>query len=200
MRFATREANPAEWGMKKLCMVVLFAGLAALQAADEAPGRPGFLRRAWEGTKKVGEKTVDAVKSPFARRKTEAAPNAGAWRQLEMTMKLDPPEVRLPATRVLEVKVTVVNKGKQAVGLEFPSSLRLDFVVKNEAGKLLSRWSDDQPINHEPAVILINPKERLEYTAKISTRDMAVGSRFEIEAYFPSYEGLRTARFVTPEG
>jgi len=184
--------------MKKLCIALLLAGLASMPAADEAPAQAGFLRRMWQGTKKAGEKAADVVKSPFKKKGAEEIPAAGAWRRLEMTMKLDPAEVRLPNTRMVEVIVTVVNKGKEAVQLEFPSSLRIDVVVRNEDGKILSRWSDDQPIQREPAVLVINPKERLEYRARISTREMAAGGKFGIEAYFPSYEGLRTGRMVTP--
>jgi hypothetical protein len=183
--------------MKKLWIVLLLAGLVPMQAAAEEPASPGFFRRIWQGTKRVGEKTADVVKAPFRKKGAEEIPAKGAWRKLEMTMKLDPPEVRLPNTRVVDVVVLVVNKGKEAVQLEFPSSLRIDVVVKNETGRILSRWSDDQRIDREPAILLINPKERLEYNARISTRDMSGGGRFEIEAYFPSYEGLRTSRMVT---
>lgn len=184
--------------MKKLCIVLLLAGLVSTQAADEEAARPGFFRRMWQGTKKVGEKTANVVKSPFRKKGAEDIPAKSAWRKLEMTMKLVPQDVRLPETRSVDVIVMVVNKGKDAVQLEFPSSLRIDVLVKNETGNVLSRWSDDQPIEREPAVLVINPTERLEYNARISTRDMAAGGRFEIEAYFPSYEGLRVVRTVAP--
>jgi hypothetical protein len=85
------------------------------------------------------------------------------------------------------------------VHLEFPSSLRVDVILKDERGKLLSRWSDDQPIEKEPGLLLINPRERLEYSAKISTREMASGRAFEIEAFYPSYEKLRVVRTVVPQ-
>jgi len=195
--------------MKKLCIALLFACLVPLHAADEAPARPGFFKRLWQGTKdgvggvvrgtkKVGEKAVDVVKSPFRKRGSDELPAATAWRNLELTMKLNPAEVRLPGTLVVEVSVIVTNKGKEAVQLEFPSSLRIEVVVKNETGKLLSRWSDDQRIDKEPAILLINPKERLEYNARISTREMGTGGPFEVEAYFPSYERLRTSKLVRP--
>jgi hypothetical protein len=195
--------------MKKLCIALLLACLASMHAADEEPERPGFLRRAFQGakkgvgtvldaTKKAGEKAVDVVKSPFRKRGASDVPAAVAWRNLEMTMKILPADVRLPDTRFVEVSVLVINKGKEAVQLDFPSSLRIDVVLKDDAGKILSRWSDDQRIDREPAIVLVNPKERLEYSARISTRDMKPGSRFEVEAFFPSHEGLRTSRFVTP--
>ena len=107
--------------------------------------------------------------------------------------------MRLPDTRVIEVTVTVANSGKKPVHLEFPSSLRMEVIVKTAGGKIVSRWSDDQPIEKEPSVMLINPHERLEYSAKISTREMTGGGTFEIEAYFPGYEQMRVSRTVVPE-
>jgi hypothetical protein len=186
--------------MKKLCIALSLAVLAPMQAAEEAPARPGFFQRAWQGTKKVGEKAAGVVASPFKKKSKgrEEIPATGAWKKLEITMKLDPAEVRLPDTRAVLVIVTVVNKGKDAVQLEFPSSLRIDVVVNSETGQTLSRWSDDQRIDKEPAILVINPEERLEYNARISTREMTAGGRFEIEAYFPSYEGLRVRKTVVP--
>jgi hypothetical protein len=185
--------------MKKLCIALCIAGLASSRAADEAPAKPGFWKRTWDATKGVGKKTADIVTPRFHRKKTDEPPAAVAWQNLAVYMKLEPAQVRLPDTRVIDVSVSVLNKGKEAVKLEFPNSLRMDVVVKNEGGKILSRWSDDQRIEREPGVVLINPKERLEYTARVSTRDMAVGRSFEIEAYFPSFERLRTSRTVVPE-
>ena len=77
--------------------------------------------------------------------------------------------------------------------------MRIDVVVKAEGGKIISRWSDDQRIEKEPGILLINPRERLEYSAKIATREMTAGRAFEIEAYFPSYDRLRVSRTVVPE-
>ena len=196
--------------MKMLCLLVCLAGLASSRAEEEVPAKPGFLKRAlqktkdgagtvWDSTKGVGKKAANAVAAPFAKKGRNDPPAATAWRNLAMTMKLEPAQVRLTETRRIEVTVSVVNNGKTAVHLEFPSSLRMDVVVKGEGGKIISRWSDDQPIEKEPGILLINPKEHLEYTAKISTREMTAGRPFEIEAYFPSCERLRVSRTVVPE-
>lgn len=185
--------------MKKLCIAFCIAALGSSHAADEAPVKPGFWQRTWDATKGVGRKTVDAV-TPRLRRKSGGEPSvAGAWQNLSVSMKLEPAQVRLSDARVIEVRVSVVNNGKAAVRLEFPSSLRMDVIVKGEGGKIVSRWSEDERIEKEPGILLINPKERVEYSAKISTREMAAGRPFEIEAYFPSYERLRASRTVVPE-
>ena len=197
--------------MKMMCFAVVLAGLAVpLYADDEAPARPGFLKRmfqktadgvgtVWDATKGVGKKATNAVTKPFGKKNGKEPPGAAAWRNLAMTMKLEPAKVRLSEMRVIEVTVSIVNNGKTAVHLEFPSSLRMDVVVKAAGGKIISRWSDDQPIEREPSVLVVNPRERLEYSAKIATREMAAGGTFEIEAYFPQYEQLRTSRTVVPE-
>ena len=196
--------------MKMLCLLVCLAGLASSRAEEEAPAKPGFWKRTfqktkdgvgtvWDATKGVGKKTADVVAAPFAKKGAKEPGGRTAWRNLAVTMNLEPAQVRLSDMRVVEVTVSVVNNGKTAVHLEFPSSLRMDVVVKGEGGKIISRWSDDQPIEKEPGILLINPKEHLEYTAKISTREMTAGRPFEIEAYFPSYERLRVIRTVVPE-
>ncbi|MEO6786468.1 MAG: BsuPI-related putative proteinase inhibitor [Chthoniobacteraceae bacterium] len=201
---------PQSAGMKKLCILACVAALASLRAADEAPAKPGFWKRAfgktmdgvgsvWDATKSVGKKTADVVAAPFGKKGGKEGGEGTAWRNLAMSVKLEPAKVRLADTRVIEVTVSVVNKGKQAVQLEFPSSLRIEVIVKVEGGRIISRWSDDERIDKEPGILLINPGERLEYSAKISTREMTAGKPFEIEAYFPSYEKLRASRTVVPE-
>ena len=196
--------------MKMLRLALCAAGLASLHADDGAPARPGFWKRtfqktkdgvgtAWDATKGAGKKTAEAVASPFARKGAKEQRDAANRRDLAMSMTLEPAKVRLSDTRVVEVTVTVVNNGRTPVQLEFPTSLRMDVIVKAAGGKIVSRWSDDQLIEKEASVIFINPRERLEYSARISTREMAGGGTFEIEAYFPRYEQLRVSRAVTAE-
>jgi len=196
--------------MKLPCLAFCAAALVSLHADDAAPEKPGFWKRAlqktkdgagavWSATKGVGKKTAGVVAAPFARKGAKDPADAPAGNNLTMTMQLEPARIRLQDTRVIEVTVTVTNKGRTPVHLEFPTSQRIEVLVKNAGGKILSRWSDDQPIAKEPSVLLINPRERLEYSARISTREMTAGGRFEIEAYFPGYEQMRVGRTVVPE-
>ena len=185
--------------MIKLCLAFCIAALAPLHGADDEPAKPGFFQRTWNATKGLGKKTADVL-TPRPRGKNggeTSSPAAG--KSLVASMKLEPAQVRLSEARVIEVTVSIVNHGKTAAHLDFPSSLRMDVVVKAEGGKVVSRWSDDQRIEKEPGILIINPNERLEYSAKISTREMTAGKPFEIEAYFPSFERLRASRTVVPE-
>ena len=196
--------------MKMFRLALCVAALAPLHADDAVPAKPGFWKRTfqstkdgvgtiWDGTKSVGKKAAGVVTAPFAKKGGKGPATAIALQKLVMTMKIEPVQVRLPDTRAIGVTVSVVNSGNTAVHLEFPSSLRVDVVLKDERGKMLSRWSDDQPIEKEPGLLLINPRERLEYSAKISTREMTAGRPFEIEAFYPSYEKLRVTRTLVPQ-
>ena len=83
--------------------------------------------------------------------------------------------------------------------LDFPTTQRIEVLVKNKAGKTIVRWSEDQAFANEPTLVAINPGERLEYTATVSTRDLVAGETYTVEAFFPSYEALRQNRALTPE-
>lgn len=184
--------------VKKLLLAVILFLVADAPGADEPQAKPGFFGRLWGSTKRIGEKTADVVKSPFQKSAPKDSTARTDWQSLTMTMQMDPAVVKLPETRVLEVTVAVVNKSKKAVQMDFPTSQRIEVLVKNETGRILSRWSDDQRLDKEPGFILVNPGERLEYAARISTREMTVGSSFQVEAFFPGYARLRTIRTVTP--
>ncbi len=180
----------------------------AAQAAEQphAP-TPGFWERAWastvkgtkravDGGKKAGAKAAEVVTSPFGGKKKPA--EAKPWGALSMSMAVEPAQVKLSESRSVKVIVTVVNTGKFAAQLDFPTTQRIEVVVKGDGGKVISKWSDDQKVDKEQGFIVINPDERLEYTATISTRSMAAGQSYLIEAYFPSFDQLRSSRTVSP--
>lgn len=184
--------------MKKLLVAALLIPFAVARGADEKPPTPGFWERAWESTKKGTVRVVGAAKAPLGKSGPANADPGADLRKLALTLTLEPRVVRLPDTRVLEVTLVVLNKGKRPVELGFPTSQRIEVLVKNAAGKVLSRWSDDQPVQKEPGFLLVNPRERIEYEAKISTREMAPGQSFQIEVFFPSHASLRASKVVTP--
>ena len=184
--------------MKKLLAAALLIPFAVARAADEKPPTPGFWERAWESTKKGTGRVVGVAKAPLRKFDPANADASAGLRDLAATLTLEPRVVRFPDTRVLEITFVVTNKGRRAVELQFPTSQRIEVLVKNEAGKVLSRWSDDQPVEKEPGFLLVNPGERLEYEAKISTREMAPGQSFQIEVFLPSYESIRASKTVAP--
>jgi hypothetical protein len=111
----------------------------------------------------------------------------GAQVKLEVT----PAVVNLDQHRKLEVVVKVVNPGKRAVLLEFPSSQRVDAVIRDLQGHIVARASEDSQFVEEPAVVSVNPGERVEYALTLPTRELKPASRYKLEAAVVHHENLR---------
>jgi hypothetical protein len=121
------------------------------------------------------------------------------WKNLVLTMKLEPLPIKLGETRQLKVTLQLTNRSKKFVQLEFPTTQRLEVVVKRKDGKLVEQWSEDHSFSGEPSLVTINPGERLEYAVSVATRDMVAGEPFVVAAFFPNYEPLRVEQTVVPE-
>jgi len=160
---------------------------------------PGFWERAWGSTKKTTDKIVDLTKKPFGKSSSSSSKGEPVWNQLQVALKVDPEAVKLSTTKTVQVNVLVTNLGKKLVQLEFPTSERIEVVLRGNEGKVLARWSEDQKVENEPGLVNINPGEYLEYNATISTRDMQVTGSYQIEAYFPSFDQLRMTKLIVPE-
>jgi hypothetical protein len=184
-----------------IAVVVLFSPgvMSAAEHHHRVQESPGFWERAFKSSRKATVGAAELVAHPFSGSEKKAQAADKAWNQLEMTMVVEPAVVKLPATRSLSVKVSLLSKGKKLVQLDFPNSRRIDLVLKGEGGAVLSRFSDDQKVEDEAALVSINPGERLEYNATISTREMKPGVSYVLEAFFPAYESLRTSKTIVPE-
>lgn len=192
--------------------------LAAVTAGCSTPPKqeparkPGFLERAWTSAQKGSRSVLDATKSgvgkgwettkdlaaaPFSKKKSK--PATSKFRELATGIQIKPDVVRLPSTRSIEATVSVTNNAERALQLSFPTSQHIEVLVKTEDGKVVHRWSDDQRIEREPNFLVVNPKERLEYAATISTRNMAVGKTYVIEASVPGYDAVFVRKVIVPQ-
>lgn len=168
-----------------LLLAVLPCAAPAAEEAAPAPARPGLMHR---------------LLHPFGGGSTAAAPKLKDvnFKNLEMGLAVEPPAPSLSETRDLKVTVTLANKGKKLVQLAFPTTQRIEVLVKSKAGRVLVRWSEDQAFLKEPTLVAINPGERLEYAATISTRDLVAGEAYSVEAFFPTFEPLRMTHGLAP--
>ncbi len=183
------------------------AAATTAMAKPETPRErtPGFWERSWVSagklwgsTKKAGSGVGNFVTAPFRHHDPNANAMESGWRKLSMSMVLSPANVKLPQDKSVGVSVSVVNTGTDPVQLEFPNSERIEVLIKDDSGKVLSKWSEDQKLAEEEGFLVINPGEKLDYTATISTREMAAGKTYLIEAFFPKFDELRASRTVVP--
>lgn len=117
------------------------------------------------------------------------------------TQKLDvePSEFSLQDRRELAATYTIKNNTKTMTRLEYPTSQRMDMITYAPDGTVLDRWSDDRAFQPEEGIVIINPKERIEYQEKIPTRDMKAGESYRVEAVSTSQEKFAAEKSVTPE-
>src|SRR6266478_1681010 len=112
-------------------------------------------------------------------------------RGFALDLQLTPQTVKLSEVRQLGVKVTLANLSKRPVALDFPTNQRIEIYLMDSAGDILAKWSDNHAIAEKPAMILINPQERVEYSETIATRELTPNKVFIAEVFFPQYPELR---------
>ncbi len=112
-------------------------------------------------------------------------------RGLALDLQITPQNVKLSEVRQLAIKLTVTNLSKRPVTLDFPTNQRIEIYLRNSAGNILTKWSDNHAIAEKPATVLINPQEHVEYNETIATRDLTPNKVFIAEVFFPAYPELQ---------
>ena len=171
-------------------LLIAFFPLAAASAADATPAptpKPSLLNR---------------LLHPFGgpkKKDTETEIKGTHFKHLGLGIAMEPKVLKLSETHEFKVTMTLVNRGAQLVQMEFPTSQRVEVIIKTNGGKLVEQWSEDQAFINEPSLVTINPNERLEYVATMATRDLTAGESYTVEAFFPSYENIRTELPLVPQ-
>ena len=118
---------------------------------------------------------------------------------LVFKMELSPLPVKLSDVRQISVKISLENVSKRFVQLQFPTSQRIEILVRDDKGKLVTQWSEDRAYEQIPGYVGINRGERVEYATTISTRDLQPGKAYTVLAFLPHYEELRGEQAIVPE-
>jgi hypothetical protein len=184
--------------MRRPLLLLPFLCLVACSSNDTPPAaaEPGLLGRAWESTVNATRKINPLADDLKPRPMKERQPID--FKKLVTEVVIDPPAPKLSEQRTMTVTVRLHNKGRRVAQLHFPTTQRVDAVVKNAAGKVVEHWADDHRFENEPGIVAINPGERLEYHLNVATRELSAGAEFTVEGFFPAYEPLRAIGKVTP--
>jgi Intracellular proteinase inhibitor len=111
---------------------------------------------------------------------------------LSVELPLEP--VKLSEVRQLPVRVLLTNLGDHAVELSFPTEQRIEILLRDAAGQIVTRWSDNRAFEEKPGTLLINPSEHVEYSETIATRELVPGKVFTVEVMVPAYPELDVRR------
>ncbi len=115
-------------------------------------------------------------------------------RGLQLVVQLPAEPIKLAEMRQLPVTVSLVNRGDRAVELSFSTDQRIEILLHDAAGRIVTRWSENRAFQPTPATVLINPNEHLEYAETIATRELSPGKVFTVEVLVPAYPELDTKR------
>jgi hypothetical protein len=115
-------------------------------------------------------------------------------------LKVDPASFSLDDRRELTVTFTVENRTNRLVKLDFPTSQRIEILVRDSSGKVIEKWSDDRAFQDVSGVVMINPGERIQYEEKIATRDMQPGQTYIVEASMANTPEFTKTAPVKPSG
>ena len=115
-------------------------------------------------------------------------------RGLVLTVQLPPEPVKLSEVRQLPVHVTLTNRGDRAAELSFPSEQRIEILLRDSTGRIVTRWSENRAFAEQVGTLLINPGEHVEYAETIATRELVPGKVFTVEVMMPAYPELDAQR------
>jgi hypothetical protein len=115
-------------------------------------------------------------------------------------LKVDPATFSLDDRREVTVTFIVENHTNKLVKLDFPTSQRIEILVRDSSGKVIEKWSDDRAFQDVSGVVMINPGEHIQYEEKIATRDMQPGQTYVVEASMANNPEFTKTATVKPSG
>ena len=130
--------------------------------------------------------------------KPATGPAVQTHQKSEVQLALAPEQISLSRDHEIQATVTLYNRSKKYIDLNFPTSQRIEILVIDSTGKVVNTWSDDQSFTNDPASITVNPQERLQYVATVATREMSAGQPYIVQASFPNYPALKVEQKVIP--
>jgi hypothetical protein len=110
----------------------------------------------------------------------------------------EPSKFSLVARRELDATYTVRNNTKKIMRLDFNTTQRIDMLTSDPSGKVIEKWSDDHAFQIQEGIVIINPRERIEYTEKVATREMKPEETYTIKADLVGYPDYTATTTVTP--
>lgn len=119
-------------------------------------------------------------------------------RQTTENLTIEPPTFSLNDRREVEGVYILRNNTGKLIRLDYTTSQRIDMLTKDASGNVIDRWSDDRAFKPQEGIIILNPKERIEYREKIPTRDMKAGQAYTIQADVVGYPEYTASQPVTP--
>jgi hypothetical protein len=177
---------------------------AERQAAKLAVSEEGQALLAGEGVAEFprSKNSPDSVTTIFTRFFTDMFASVRVGRlhpeKTTETLTVEPADFSLSDRRELDATYTVRNNTKKITRLVFNNQQRIDMTTSAPSGKVIEKWSEDRAFGLEEGLVVINPKERIEYSEKVATREMKPSETYTIKADVVGYPDYTATATVTP--
>src|SRR5260370_32105719 len=128
---------------QRIVWLVLLLGVIGQSLAQETAPTATPRRRSWLGRMlhPFSSEPIPQYKDP-------------RLRGLAVDLEITPKTVKLSEVRQLGIKVTLTNQSKRPVTLVFPTNQRIEIYLRNSAGNMLTKWSDNHAITETPGTVL----------------------------------------------
>lgn len=116
-----------------------------------------------------------------------------------ITVTVDPSDFSLASTGEIEVTLRLTNQRRHEIELLYPDNQRIEILVKDPAGVVVSKWSQDRAFEHTEGYVEVNPKEFICYTERLPTAGMKAGVPYTLEVSIANQTGYTVTSRVTPK-
>jgi len=106
---------------------------------------------------------------------------------LQTELRVESEDFALSGHREIPVVFALRNGSRQFVRLDFPTEQHFEVTLRGPDGRVLFLWSEDRSFAAAESQVMVNPRERLEFEARVPTRDMIAGRVYSVEAVLPGY-------------
>jgi Intracellular proteinase inhibitor len=175
---------------------------AERQSAKSAMSREGQAVEDGVAVFPKSKDSPDSVTTIFTKFFTDmfASVKLGRLRAEKTTQNIavDPSEFSLSERRELDTTYTVRNNTKKIMRLDFNTTQRIDILTSDASGKVIEKWSEDRAFQLQEGIVIINPKERIEYSEKVATREMKPSETYTIKADVVGYPDYTATTSVAP--
>ena len=113
-------------------------------------------------------------------------------------LQIEPENFSLQDRSEVGVVYTVRNNTGKIIRLDYETTQRIDLETTDGSGKVLEKWSNDRAFQPQEGIVILNPKERIEYRENVPTRDMKAGESYAIKAEVAGHPDYTVIRTVTP--
>lgn len=130
-------------------------------------------------------------------------PLRGSERQpvRKVTLSVRPgPDFSLDGRREITAVLELANTTKRLITLEFETTKRVDFVIEDDRGVEVVRWSRDREFVEMPGVVMVNPDERVTFTGTLPTRELQAGRVYTLRAEVAGHGEFTQAIRLRPRG